>query len=131
MNDIEDVVKSELEQYQTQKELVDNLAEQLNKNPEFAKFLEAQKNFRELEQTVWSHIEKVMIENNVKSIKTDKMTLTIAERVGFDIDLEQLPAKFFKRVPDTTKINGTFKLEGKPVKGTTPKYTHYLVKRIK
>lgn len=128
---VEEEVKSELEKFEAKQIELDVLAEELQSNPKFNEFLEAQKSFREFEQKVWSNIEAAMIENNIKSIKTTKVTLTISERVSFDIDLELLPAKFIKRVPDTTKINGTFKLEGKPVKGTTPKYTHYLVKRIK
>lgn len=131
MENAEQVVKTELQKYEDTQLALDNLAAELQQNPKFAAFLEAQKNFRELETTVWKNIENVMLENNIKSIKTDKVTLTIAERTSFDIDLDLLPSKYIKRVPDTTKILGQFKLEGKPVKGTTPKYTQYLVKRIK
>jgi hypothetical protein len=131
MDKAEEVVKTELQKYEDQEQALQVLAAELQQNPKFAQFLEAQKSFSELQATVWKNIETVMLENNIKSIKTDKVTLSIAERTSFDIDLDLLPAKFIKRVPDTTKILGTFKLEGKPVKGTTPKYTQYLVKRIK
>lgn len=131
MQDAEQVVKTELQKYEEQHEALEVLAAELQQNPKFAEFLEAQKSFREFETSVWKNIETVMIENNVSQIKTDKVTLSITERTSFDIDLEKLPAKYIKSVPDTTKILGMYKLEGKPVRGTTPKFTKYLVKRIK
>lgn len=128
---IEEKVKSDIQKYEDQKMALESLESELESSPQFAKFIEAQKQFREIESNVWSNIEQLMLDNDIKSIKTDKITLTIAERVSFDIDLDLLPNKFIKRVPDTTKINGTYKLEGKPVKGTTPRTTRYLMKRVK
>lgn len=131
MDKAEEIVKAELTKFQDQEMVLDNLSKELQSNPKFQEFLQAQKSFKELETQVWKNIETAMLENNIKSIKTDTITLTIAERVSFKIDESLLPSKFFKKVPNTTLINGTFKLEGKPPKGTSPTYTHYLVKRIK
>jgi len=131
MSNVEDIVKSELQKFEDQEQALQTLAAELQQSPKFAQFIEAQKNFKELESSVWKNIETVMIENDVMSIKNDKVTLSIANRVSFDIDMAKLPAKYIKQVPDTTLITGTFKLEGKPVRGTKPKYTKYLVKRIK
>ena len=131
MADSHDAVLMELRKYEDEKEELEVLAAELQQNPKFAEFLEAQKSFNAYQSEVWKKIETMMIESNTLSIKTDKVTLSIAEKTSFDIDLEKLPAKYFKTVPDTTKILGMFKLEGKPVKGTTPKFTKYLVKRIK
>ena len=131
MDKAEEVVKTELQKYEDQEQALQVLAAELQQNPKFAEFLEAQKSFNAYQSEVWKKIETMMIESNTLSIKTDKVTLSIAEKTSFDIDLEKLPAKYFKTVPDTTKILGMFKLEGKPVKGTTPKFTKYLVKRIK
>lgn len=131
MGDIEEIVKQELELYEAKQLDLEQLTKQLEADPQFKAFIEAQKQFRKIEKEVWGKVEQVMLDNNIKSIKTNKMTLTIAERTSFDIDLEQLQPKFIKRVPDTTKIGGTYKLEGKPPKGCTPKVTKYLVKRIK
>lgn len=131
MEQAEQQIKSELELYDEQQINLATLESELQADPKFAQFLEARKAFSDLETAVWKKVEQVMLDNNIKSIKTDKFTLSIASRMSFDIDSDLLPAKFWKRVPDTTKISGTFKLEGKPVKGTTPKSTQYLVKRIK
>lgn len=131
MQDAEQVVKTELQNLEVKQQGLETLAAELQQNPKFAEFLEAQKNFNELQSHVWHNVETVMIEAGITQIKTDKVTLSIAERTSFDIDLEKLPAKYIKQVPDTTKILGMYKLEGKPVRGTTPKFTKYLVKRIK
>lgn len=129
MPDIEREIENEVAEFtQRESELV-TLAEKLNSDPKFAMFLQAQKDFNEYQTTVWKNIEQQMIEHGIKSVKTDTITLTIAERTSYTIDEEQLPAKFWKKVPDTTKISGTHKLEGKLVKGTTPRTTKYLVKR--
>lgn len=129
MENVEQQIKSEVMLFeQRETELVD-LAQTLNADPKFAMFLQAQKDFNDYQATVWKNIEQQMIDNGIRSIKTDTVTLTIATRTSYDIDEEQLPAKFWKKVPDTTKISGTHKLEGKPVKGTTPKEKQYLTRR--
>lgn len=128
---VEKQIKSELETYQEKQLTLQRLTEELESSPQFAAFLEAQKALREVEANVWGKVESVMMANNIKSIKTDLVTLSIATRTSYDIDLDLLPKKFIKRVPDTTKIATAHKLNGEPVKGTTPKYTNYLVKRFK
>jgi diacylglycerol kinase family enzyme len=129
--DIEQQIKMELELFETEQTTLQRMQNELEANPKFAQFIEAKKNFDTLASTLWGNVEQAMIDNNIKSIKTDKITLTIAERVSFDIDGELLPAKYYKKVPNTTLIANTFKLEGKPVKGTSPRFTQYLMKRIK
>lgn len=129
--DTETVVKHELELYQKKQLALEELTKQLESNPEFKAYIKARNDFQKMEAEVWKRVEEVMIENDVRSIKTDIMTLTIAERTSFDIDLDLLPGKYIKRVPNTTLIGSEYKLTGKPVKGTSPKVTHYLVKRIK
>lgn len=132
MADVEQVVKSELQTLEDAELNFLHLQEALNDDPKFQQFLAAQKSFQEMQATVWGTIEKVMIDNNIKSIKTDKITLSIAERQGFDIDTDVLPPRFVKKVPNTTLIGSTYKLEGKLPKGVTLKEpTKYLVKRIK
>lgn len=79
----------------------------------------------------WKQVETVMIENDIKSIKGDFGSLTIAERTNYKADLDVLPAKFIKKVADTTKIATFAKLEGKLPKGVTTSITRFLTKRIK
>ena len=72
-----------------------------------------------------------MIEHDIKSLKGDWGSLTIAERTNFKVDLDNLPTKFVKKVADTTKIATAYKLDGKLPKGVETSTTKYLTKRIK
>ena len=78
----------------------------------------------------WKGVEAQMIDKNIKSIKGDWGSLTIAERLNWKTT-EELPAKFYKKVVDTTKLNATFRLEGKEIKGAIHSTSQYLMKRIK
>lgn len=136
--DIENIITNEVDDLLTSEaklkgELV-KLEEQLAGIPAFNAFLQvqAQLNLQNAKAAdVWKQVEEKMLENNVKSIKTDKVTLTIVERTSFDIDTDLLPNKYIKKVPNTTLIGSEFKLTGKPVKGTTPRKSFYLTKRFK
>lgn len=100
-------------------------------NETFKRFIVAQKAAKENIESSWKLIETQMIEHEVKSIKGDWGSLTIAERLGWDIEPDSLAPRFIKRVPDTKKLSDTYRLEGKAPRGATPKYTRYLVRRIK
>lgn len=104
---------------------------ELMENPTFRKFLELQKTVNETMDRTWKNVEAQMIEHNVKSVKGDWGSLTIAERLNWDYDIEELPKKFIKRTVDTKKLSDTYKLERKEIKGATPRYTKYLTKRLK
>lgn len=131
MANVEQQVTKELEKYKEAELSLAELQQELQANPKFAQFIEAQQAFSKLQSEVWGRIEDVMLKNNVKSIKTDLVTLSIASRTSYDIDIEALPNKFIKKVPDTTKIATAHKLNGEPPKGATPRTTTYLVKRFK
>lgn len=79
----------------------------------------------------WKQVESAMIGNDIKSIKGDWGSITIAEKNNFKADLDILPSKFIKKVADTTKIGTFFKLEGTLPKGVELSKTKYLTKRIK
>jgi hypothetical protein len=80
----------------------------------------------------WTKVKEVMVANNIKSIKGEWGSITIAERKVFKaLDLATVPAKFIKKVLDTTKIGSAFTLEGKLPKGIEMSTTQYLTKRIK
>lgn len=120
---VDDVLSIEKNLQETENELM--------QNEQFRTFLEQQKEFRERSTQLWKHIEEQMIKHGVKSLKGDWGSITIAERLGWNINQDELQSKYYKKAPDLTKISGTFKLEGKAPKGCEPKYTQYLTKRIK
>lgn len=79
----------------------------------------------------WKTVEGLMIDGDIKKIEGDWGSLTIAERLDFDINMDVLAPRFKKTVADTTKIRTMFQLDRKPITGATPKYKKYLTKRIK
>jgi hypothetical protein len=113
-----------------QKSLEDMQAE-LMQNEKFRQFLELSKTVPQQIEETWNRIESEMVEHNIKSLKGEWGSITIAERLGWQIDIDQLPNKFIKKVADTKKISDTYRLEGKAPKGCEPKTTKYLTKRIK
>lgn len=103
----------------------------LMERPEFREFLARQKSVNQQLADFWKRVETEMIDLDIKTIKGDWGSLTIANRQGWKVDEKELPAKFFKKVVDTTRITKTFQLEGKAPKGAEPYTTKYLTKRIK
>lgn len=94
------------------------------------KIAELQTTQKQIDET-WKKVETAMIDQDIKQIKGDWGTLTIAERLNWAIDKNELAPRYFKTVPDTTKISTLFRLEGKPPKGATPSYTKYLMRKLK
>lgn len=82
-------------------------------------------------KATWKQVEAVMIENDIKSVKGDWGSITIAERQNFKGNVEDVPPKFIKKTLDTTKIATYYTLEGKLPKGVERSTTKYLTKRIK
>lgn len=103
----------------------------LTLNPQFREFLAVQKRVNEEVADAWKQVETAMKEHNIKQLKGDFGTITLAERQNWEVDEEVLPAKFFKKTVDTKRITDTFRLEGKAPKGCTPVTTQYLTKRLK
>ena len=98
----------------------------------FKRFIELKKEFNEQSASVWREVEKTMLDNDIKSVKGDWGSVTIAERMNWQIDdIEAIPKKFIKKVVDTKKLSDTYRLENKPIKGATPAYSKYLTKRLK
>jgi hypothetical protein len=94
--------------------------------------VKALKTDQERIDATWAQVKDVMVANNIKSVKGPWGSITIAERKVFKAtDLKDVPAKFIKKVLDTTKVGSTFTLEGKLPKGVEMSITQYLTKRIK
>ena len=125
--EIQDVVTGVIELQQSLQTLEDQLAE----NEVFQSFLTKQKQAQAEIASTWKMVEQQMIEHNVKSVKGDWGSITIAERTNYKADLTELPSKFVKKVADTAKIQASHALEGKLPKGVTTSTTKYLMKRIK
>lgn len=97
---------------------------------EFRKFITLQKQVKDQADKVWKSVEEQMIAHNIRQIKGDWGTLTIAERLDWNIDVDKLPARFFKKTPNTTLLSSVYRLEGKTPEGAEPVTKKYLVKRL-
>ena len=113
------------------KKQLDDTEAELMQDERFKQFIELQRSVNDQAAKVWKNVETQMINNNIKSIKGDWGTLTIAECLDWNIDADALPAKFIKKVPDKKKISDTFRIEGKAPKGCEPYTSKYLTKRLK
>jgi hypothetical protein len=110
---------------------LEDMQNELMQNEKFRQFLELSKTVPAQIEATWRKIEAQMIEHDIKSIKGDFGSITIAERIGWDVDTEQLPSKFIKKVPDLKKITDTYRLEGKEPTGCRKKTTKYLTRRLR
>ena len=80
----------------------------------------------------WKSVEKQMIDNNIKSVKGEWGSLTIAERTNYKAeDIDLVPKKFIKKTLDTKKVSAAEQLTGELPKGITASQTKFLTKRLK
>lgn len=111
------------------------LEQELAEIPKFKEFIAKQAQLRDAQSKsseIWKRIESQMIDNNIKSIKGDWGSITIAERDNFKAsNLELVPRKFIKKTLDTTKISQFYKLEDKLPAGVEHTTSKYLTKRLK
>lgn len=131
MDKVEKILEERvIDQLETEKQL-EVVKKELEAIPKFKEFIELQKTINEQASSMWKYIEEKMIENDIKQLKGDFGTITIAERQGWTFDENEVQNKFFKKVIDTKKVTDTYRLEGKAPKGCKPYTTKYLTKRLK
>lgn len=131
MNDTAEKIIAAVDSVFALEKQVSDLELEISKNEQFRAFLAKQKEAQAQISETWKIVEQQMIEHDIKSLKGDWGSLTIAERTNFKVDLDNLPTKFVKKVADTTKIATAYKLDGKLPKGVETSTTKYLTKRIK
>jgi hypothetical protein len=126
------LIQDEVEDVFALERTLEEMEKELAENELFRTFISKQKEAQAQIAATWKKVEQQMIEHDVKSIKGDWGSITIAERTNYKVvDMDALPNKFIKKVPDTTKIGQSHKLENKLPKGVETSVTKYLVKRIK
>lgn len=130
MSDTQAIIEAEVKDALATEKSLQDLEAELMQNEQFRQFIELSKTLpKQLEET-WDRIKSQMVEHDIKSIKGDWGTITIAERLNWETT-EELPTKFYKKVVDTKKISDTYRLEGRAPKGATPVTVKYLTKRLK
>lgn len=91
-------------------------------NPKFIEFINLRAAVNEKYSEMRKKIGDVMIPayaagQSGKTLKGDWGSVTVTETDDFDIDQDQLPASFWKKVPNVAKIRSKFQLEKKLPKG--------------
>lgn len=132
----QEVIEGEVLAVQKQQQELVQLQEALSENPQFARFMELSKAVNTKMAEVRAHIEAVMIPAYTagkidKKIEGEWGFVTVTEGTDLDIDLDALPAKFVKKVADTTRIRKTLELEAKPIKGVTSKKKYGIMLKLK
>lgn len=127
----EEEVKAEITEIVEKERQLIAMEVALSQNEQFKQFLAFQKEVKAQADTFWKKVEEQMIEHDIKTVKGDWGTVTIVERLGFDVDETELPRKYFKRVVDTTKLAQDYKLTDIAPRGATPKVTKFIRKTIK
>jgi inhibitor of KinA sporulation pathway (predicted exonuclease) len=79
----------------------------------------------------WNTIKTVMIDNDIKSIKGDWGSITIAERQTFKGDVSEVAEEFLEKKISSKKVNAYYTLGGTLPDGIERNVTKYLTKRIK
>lgn len=124
-----DIEAEVVEVLSMEQELV-KLQTELSENDQFKKFIDFQQKVKDKSTEVFKNIERVMIDNDIKTVKGTWGSITVVERTNYSADMTQLPAKFIKKVIDTAKISASHKLEGKLPKGVSTTTTKFLMKRF-
>jgi hypothetical protein len=96
----------------------------------FESFVTQAKQLQNLLENAWGQVEEQMLNHNVKSIKGDWGSLTIAERKSWKATGD-LPPRFYKQTLDTTKLNFMLNHGDTLPEAVEMKTTQYLTKRIK
>lgn len=121
--DPKEVIEGEVVSVLTMQQELDSVEAELMAFEPFQRFTELRRAVANKEAEIRKAVSEVMIPAYIagevdKTVKGDWGSVTVTESDKFDIDEAALPAKFWKKVPDTTRIRATYQLEGKEPKGT-------------
>lgn len=134
--DPKQTIEGEVVSVVTMQQELANVENELMQLDAFKKFIELRKTVNDKMASIRDNVEFLMVPAYKagqvdKTIKGDWGSVTVTESDTFEIDEAALPAKFFKKVVDTTKIRKTYQLEGKPPKGATPSKKYGIMIKFK
>ena len=136
-DDPKKVIEGEVLSAQELQSQLTQLESELTLNdPKFRQFMELRNQVNDKYAEVRKKVEDVMVqayqEGRVdKSIKGDWGSITVTESDRFEIDEAELPAEFFKKVVDESKIRATYQLEGEAPKGAKQFKRYGVMMRLK
>jgi len=136
MKDLKKVIEEEVSEVFALERSMTEVETELRLNPDFVKFLELQKIINDKATEVWKqvgeqHIEAYKAGKVDKTLKFDFGTLTVKDINELEIDETELAPRYFKSVPNTTKIRNQYSLEGTLPKGVTVNKKYQFSKSLK
>lgn len=126
----ENEIKSLINDLQDSENQLVKMENQIQMNPEFKKFLDLQKAVNAKADEVWSKVQTAMEDGNIKTLKGDFGTISLAERLNWSTD-DSLPEEFYKKAVDTKRISDWYRLMGDAPQGAKMSTTRYLIKKLK
>jgi hypothetical protein len=136
MADVKTIIEGEVLDLMATERSMTEVEAELRSNPTFVKFLELQQAVNDKAKEVWDMVGGQMIEAYKagkvdKTLKFDFGTLTIKDINDLDIDEDVLAPRYFKSVPNTTKIRNEYALENKLPKGVSVTKKYQFSKSLK
>lgn len=136
MADVKAAIEGEVLSTQELETQVAALESKLMVNPEFQQFVQLRNQLNDKYAQVRKTVADIMIPAYQagevdKSIKLPNGSITVTEKDVFEIDQAALPPRFWKKVPDETKIRKTFQLEGVAPKGTVRSVKYGIMLKFK
>lgn len=101
----------------------------ISKPKQFAEFVAQAQALSNLLEEAWGVVEQQMLDRNVKQVKGDWGTLSIAERRNWKVE-GTLPPRFYKQTVDTAKLNFLQGRGEKVPKNAKLSMTKYLTKKL-
>lgn len=136
MKDVKKLIEGEVSDLFAVEGSLREVETELRSNPKFVQFLEMQQayadKYKEVKKVIGDHhIEAYKKNPNLKTLRFDFGTMTVKDINDLTIDEKILPPRYFKSVPNTTKIHNQYDLEGTLPKGVTVtrKYQHSMTLR--
>ena len=101
----------------------------ISKPAQFADFVAQAKALQNVLEEAWGIVEQQMLDRDVKQLKGDWGTISIAERRNWKV-VGNLPPRFYKQTVDTAKLNFLQKNGDKLPKGAVMSTSKYMTKKI-
>lgn len=102
----------------------------IEQTPELLNFLKTAKEIEEQIEASYGYLKEQMVKYDVRAMKGDWGSLTIAERLNWNV-IGKLQPKFYKKVPDTAKMKAYYVAMDRLPAGVDVTTTKYLSKKLK
>jgi hypothetical protein len=93
--------------------------------------IDLKKQLEQYEREIKDELLVAMADNDIKSIKNDRYTITRATRTTFSGNVDEVSPDYIKRVVDTTKVGTYAKLYGELPAGIRKSESEYITWRAK